>query len=146
MHVPGPSREMCHESESRAEVFWPSLRGVSPGVAVMEAAQAAMCDDPSSRTGPSLRRSHLWSVLVQGEMTAIARVIVAVVPKQAPEMALVQDHHAIQPLPPATPDPALGDAILPGTPRCDPLLGSTPIARIADMTLSEKIESRSNTK
>ena len=36
-------------------------------------------------------------------------------------MALVQDHDAIQKLPSAASDPALGDTVLPGTPRCSPL-------------------------
>src|SRR5271166_3942112 len=54
-------------------------------------------------------------------MAAVARIISDVVMKEAPEMALVQNHHAIQQLPAAASDPALGDAVLPGTPRCDPL-------------------------
>jgi hypothetical protein len=102
-------------------VSWPSLRGFSPRVAVMEAAQPAMPDDPSSCTWSSLHGSHFRSVLIQREMAAIARIVIEVIPKEAPEMTLVQDHDAIQKLPPAAPNPVLCDAVLPGTPRGDAL-------------------------
>ena len=39
----------------------------------MQAAQSAMCDDPSSRTRPRLQRARVRSVLVQREMAPIAR-------------------------------------------------------------------------
>src|SRR5271157_725458 len=112
---------MRHEGESGAAVFWRSLCGFSPGVAVMEAAQPAMRDDSGSATRSRLHRARVRSVLLQREMAAVARIISDVVTKEAPEMALVQNHHAIQQLPAAASDPALGDAVLPGTPRCDPL-------------------------
>ena len=96
MQVPCHSKEMWHEGESGVAVFWRFLRGVSPGVAVMEAAQPAMRDDSGSATRSRLHRARVRSVLVQQELAAIARIVSDVLMKEAPEMALVQNHHAIQ--------------------------------------------------
>ena len=107
---------MRHDRVQSGDVR-PSLRGFSPGVAVMEAAYPPLRDHAGSATRPRSHRSHLRSVLLQREMTAIPGVVSEVVPKKAPQMALIQDHHMIQQLPPAAPDPSLGHAVLPGTSR-----------------------------
>jgi len=111
----------------------------------MEATHSALRNDPGSGTRPLLHRSQVRSVLFQREMAPISRVVIDVVMKEAPEMALIQDHDAIQKLPSAASDPALCDAVLPGL-RAAVRFGSMPIAWIVATTLCEKIEARSNTR
>jgi len=102
-------------------MFWLSLRGFSPGVAVMEAAQPAMRDDSGSATRSRLYRARVRSVLLQREMAAVLGVVADVFPKKSAKVGLMEDHYAIQKLTPAVPNPALCDAVLPGAPRCDGL-------------------------
>src|SRR5271157_3210744 len=112
---------MRHEGEPGAAVFWRSLCGFSPGVAVMEAAQPAMRDDSGSATRSRLYRARVRSVLLQREMAAVFGVVANVFPKKSTKVGRMEDHHAIQKLTPAAPNPALCDAVLPGAPRCDAL-------------------------
>ena len=87
-------------------MFWPSLRGFSPGVAVMEAAHSALRDDPGSVTRPRLHRTQVRSVFLKCDVAAVFGVVADILPKESPEVALVEDHHAIQQLAPAASDPA----------------------------------------
>ena len=82
---------------------------------MMEAAHPGKGDDPRSRARASLRQPSIGRVLLEREVTPIARVVRHVLTEKPSEVAHVKHDHAIQQLPPTAPDPALRHAVLPRT-------------------------------
>gem|GEM_PF-4826803 len=126
-------------------MFWPSLRGFSPGVAVMEAAQPGMRDDSGSATRSRLYRARVRSVPFQREMAAVFGVVADVFPKKSAKWVSWRITRRSSRSRRQLPIQRSATPFYQGL-RAATRFGSTPIARIAEMTLSEKIESRSNTK
>ncbi len=62
-----------------------------------------------------LYRSSLGRVFVERIMDTVLVIVTDVVANQPEQMIFIQDNHMVQQLPAAAPDPALRDAILPGT-------------------------------
>ena len=61
------------------------------------------------------RNSTVGRVFPQSKMSPVFVVIANVFFQQCSEMSLVQNNHVVKQVPTHTPDPALSDAVLPGT-------------------------------
>src|SRR5260370_38775647 len=90
------------------------LRRVAPGVTVMKTARTRRGHHCRVRGWLRLNCSMVRRVLLQGIVNAIVMVVVPVFPDQPVEMPFVHRDDRVDQLAPATADPALGHAVLPG--------------------------------
>ena len=84
-------------------------------VAVMQAAESRRRDDLVSVWRHRRCNSTSGSVLPQSKMSPVFVVIANVLSQQSSQMSVIQNDHMDEQLPTDTPNPALGNAILPGT-------------------------------
>jgi len=91
-----------------------SLRCFAPGIAMMEATQACAGNHRRLRRWLLLDRPAIGCVLGEGVVNTVFLVVADVISHQSPEVLFVQRDHVIQQLAPATPNPPLCGAILPG--------------------------------
>ena len=80
---------------------------------MMQAAEPWRGLDGGRRERWALDQPSCRGVLIQGVMASIIVVVVNILPKQAPQMFLVEDNDVVEDISPATADPAFCHAILP---------------------------------
>ena len=86
-----------------------------PLIVVMESTHFRESDDRSLFR--RLCRAGVRAIHGERQMRPPAMVVVRIAGQEAPEVALAENHHLIQALPPDAPDHPLGIGILPRTPR-----------------------------
>src|SRR5215469_2073965 len=84
-------------------------------VAVMQSTESWQRDDFVRAWRHRRGNSTAGCILCQSKMSPVFVVIADVFFQQSSQMSLVQDDHMIEQVPTHTPNPPLGDAILPGT-------------------------------
>ena len=84
---------------------------------MMQSTESGQRDDLISAWRRQRRRRNSTSgrVLPQSKMSPVFVVIADIVSQQPSQVSLVQNDHVVKQVPTHTPDPALGDAVLPGT-------------------------------
>ncbi len=103
------------QSRRRWETRHHRTSGCQPLVMMMESTHFRECDC-GSLLG-RLHRSGVGAIHGQRQMRPPPMVVVEVAGQEAPEVALAEDHHMVQALPPDAADHPLGIRILPGAPR-----------------------------
>src|SRR4051812_1294834 len=101
---------------TRRLVEVPGLRGGTPFVTVMEAAESGQGDDLGVTNGPGLPWAAGGCAFGEAEGGAGIMVIGDVVSQQAKQVAVVEDHDVVEELAAGAADPTFGDAVLPRAP------------------------------
>lgn len=97
----------------------PDLRSGAPLAPVVEAAELGQGDDLGATSWSNLSRATCRCGLVERQVAAVVVIVGDVVPEQTKQVAVVDDHDAVEELAAGAADPAFGDAVLPRAPwRC----------------------------
>ena len=91
------------------------LRGGSPLVPVVQAADARVRHDRGFSLGPTLRRPPRGCRLPEAQVGPIIVVVGDVLAEEAPEVVFAEHDDVVEQFAADAADPALGDAVLPGT-------------------------------
>src|SRR5437870_13701476 len=86
-----------------------------PGVPMMQSAEARHGHNFRSRHASWLYRSSLGRMFVQRVVDTVFVIVTDVIAKQPAQVIFIEDDDMVQQFPAAASDPALRDAILPGT-------------------------------